>query len=1029
MDLDELRDRPERAGGPRYWRSLEELAGSPELREQMKREFPALAEEWDDPESRRHFLKLMGASLALAGVGVSGCAFQPAESIVPYVKAPEEVVPGRPLYYATAAPADGLGIGILVESHEGRPTKIEGNPDHPASLGSADPMVLASILDLYDPDRSRVVTRNGRVSTWDDFQRTLIIARGRKRANKGAGLRILTEAVSSPTLRRQLDALLKDFPEAKWHVHEPVGRDNTRRGAVAAFGEAVETVHDFGKADIVVALDADFLAWGPARLKDARAFGARREPRGGGGSSTMNRLYVAEPTPTITGGMADHRLRAPARRISAIARAIAREVGVEGVQGEAPAGTGDWIKAVVDDLKKNKGRSLVLVGETQPPEVHALAHAINASLENVGKTLDYYPAIETGPSKEGPTLADLVRDIEAAKVDLLLILGGNPVYDSPADVDMAGALGQVNGVDKVETIIHLGLANDETAERCHWHVPAAHYLEAWGDVLAFDGSATIQQPLIAPLYGGKSAIEILAVVLGDVGRSALDIVRETWTKRELKGDFDTAWRKALHDGVVDGTAAKAKKVSVKGDLGKSLGTPAAEASGLELVFRPDPSIWDGRYANNGWLQELPKPFSKLTWDNAVLMSPSTARRLGVKAHDVDTEVHDLVELEFQGRKLRAAVFEMPGQTDDSITLTLGYGRTRGGRVADGAGFNAYALRTTGAPWFGAGLAVRPTGTTYKLASRQHHFNMVADAEAERRGLIRRATLEEFRKEPKFASEPDAHITPGLSMYPEPPDKGADTYWNYQWGMAINLNTCIGCNACVIGCQSENNIPIVGKEEVLFNRDMLWIRVDTYFEGPDADEPAGTYHQPVPCMHCEKAPCELVCPVGATVHDAEGLNVMVYNRCVGTRYCGNNCPYKVRRFNFLEYNDLSSPSLKLLRNPDVTVRSRGVMEKCSYCIQRITKARIEAESQDRPIRDGEFQTACQQACPTRAIVFGNINDEKSAVSKARADDRNYALLAHLNTRPRTTYTAKLTNPNPTLSQPHTKPESPDGGHRS
>jgi molybdopterin-containing oxidoreductase family iron-sulfur binding subunit len=1018
MELDVLRDRPEGAGGPRYWRSLEELAGSPELREQMKLEFPSWAEEWDDPASRRHFLRLMGASLALAGVG--GCAFQPPESIVPYVKAPEEVIPGRPLFFATAAPSEGFAVGILVESHEGRPTKIEGNPDHPASLGSADPTVLASILDLYDPDRSRVVTHNGRVSTWDDFQRMLIVARERKLANKGAGLRILTESVASPTLRRQLDALLEAFPEARWHVHEPVGRANARQGAVAAFGAAVETVPDFGKADVVVALDADFLAWGPSRLRDAQAFAARREPNGGGGSATMNRLYAAEPTPTITGAMADHRLRAPAHRIASIARAIAREVGVEGVEGEAPAGAGDWIKAAVGDLKARKGRGLVVVGETQPPEVHALGHAINAALENVGKTVDYHPALDTRPSQDGSTLADLVRDIDAGKVDLLLILGGNPVYDAPADVDMAGALAPIDGKDKVETIIHLGLANDETAERCHWHVPAAHYLEAWGDLLAFDGSTTIQQPLIAPLYGGKSAIELLAILLGDVTRSSLDIVRETWSKRGLKGDFETAWRKALHDGIVAGTAAEAKKVAIQTDFGRSLGKAAAEPTGLELIFRPDPTVWDGRFANNGWLQELPKPFSQLTWDNAALMSPSTAKRLGVK-------FNDLVELDFQGRKLRAAVFEVPGQADDSITLTLGYGRTRGGRVADGAGFNAYALRTTQAPWFGTGLAVRPTGETYSLASRQAHFNMVADAQAERRELIRHATLEEFRKEPKFARELDENVTDDLSLYPESPDKGADPYWNYAWGMAINLNTCIGCNACVVGCQSENNIPIVGKEQVLANREMHWIRVDTYFEGPDADEPIATHHQPVPCMHCEKAPCELVCPVEATMHDAEGLNVMVYNRCVGTRYCSNNCPYKVRRFNFLEYNDNSSPSLKLLRNPDVTVRSRGVMEKCSYCIQRITKARIEAEGQDRPIRDGEFQTACQQACPTKAIVFGNINDPKSAVSKARADDRNYALLAHLNTRPRTTYTAKLTNPNPTLTP--TKPESPDGGHRS
>ncbi|MFQ5989648.1 MAG: TAT-variant-translocated molybdopterin oxidoreductase, partial [Candidatus Methylomirabilales bacterium] len=930
LDLAAIRARFEELHGPEYWRSLEELAQTEEFREFLHREFPQQASVWTDPIGRRQFLQLMAASLALAGLGA--CARQPDEKIVPYVRAPEEIIPGKPLFFATAMTLGGMASGLLVESHMGRPTKIEGNPQHPSSLGATTAFAQASVLTLYDPDRSKVVTNAGRISTWDAFLRTINTKLAAQGAKQGGGLRVLTETVTSPTLAHQLHALLAKFPSAKWYQYDPAGRDAVRGGAHLAFGKVVEAQYDFEKANVILALDADFLSCGPGSLRYAREFAAKRrvQPE----QVVMNRLYVVESTPSNTGAMADHRLPLRARGIEVFAWAVAQRLGIEAVGDAAPPTRHTkWIDALVRDLQKHRGASIVLAGEQQPAVVHALAHAMNHALGNVGSTVTYTDPVEVNPVDHTESLRELVREIEAGVVDILVIISGNPVYNAPADLRLAEHL------SKVRLRIHLSLYEDETSALCHWHLPEAHYLESWSDARAHDGTVTVIQPLIAPLYGGKSAHELLAALNGKSDRSSHDIVRDYWKSRNLTADFENFWRRALHDGQIPGTALPATIVTLKPirDWPASPSQTETSKNSLEIVFRPDPTIWDGRFSNNGWLQELPKPLSKLTWDNAVLISPATAERLGLSNEEV-------VELRYRGHSVRGPIWIMPGHAEDSVTIYLGYGRTRAGRVGTGTGFNAYAIRTSDAPWFGSGLEIQRTGGRYALAITQHHHSI------EGRHLIRVGTIEHYQKHPDFAHEMAHEPAPHLTLYPE------HKYEGYAWGMAIDLNACIGCNACVVACQSENNIPIVGKTQVIAGREMHWLRIDRYYKG-DLDNPE-TYHQPVLCMHCENAPCEVVCPVAATVHSNEGLNDMVYNRCVGTRYCANNCPYKVRRFNFLEYADWNTRSLKLLRNPDVTVRSRGVMEKCTYCVQRINAARIEAKKGDREIRDGDIVTACQ-----------------------------------------------------------------------
>ena len=974
--------------GRRYWRSLEELAQSDEFERIVEGEFPGAASLLSSGLSRREFLRIMGSSLALAGLGA--CAERPTEQIVPYVQPPEERTAGETFDYASAFTLAGVATGILVKSYEGRPIKIEGNPQHPASLGGTNPFIQASILSLYDPERSQVVRHSTGITTWEDFVRTARARLDSLRPAGGAGLRLLTGAVTSPTLGEQIRTLLKQLPQAKWHAYEPVSRDNTREGARIALGQEAESLYRFDGADVILSLDSDFLFSEPGSLRYARDFSNRRRVRGE--QAETNRLYVAEPTPSITGSIADHRLAIAAGRIESLALAVARRLGAkqsgaEDAQELAPYKA--WINTVAADLQKHRGSSLVLAGEFQPPRVHALAHSMNQLLGNVGTTVIYAEPAEESIAAGASSLQELARDMAQGAVEALFIIGTNPAYSAPADLRFAEAL------SKVRFRAHFGEYEDETSALCQWHVPQAHFLETWGDARSFDGIVTIQQPLIAPLYGGRSPHELFAALNGSAEISAYDIVRRFWRGRIGNAEFDGWWRRALHDGFIPDSGARRRTAAVRAQTAAPSrpDVPAANAAeGLELVFRPDPTIWDGRFANNAWLQELPKPLSKVTWDNAALISPRTAQQLTLHTGDV-------VELRLGDSAIAAPVWINPGQSDESVTVHLGYGRTRAGKVGSALGFNAYPLRTTGQPWFAGGLQISKTGRRHELVTTQGHHTMVG------RPLVRSGTLEQFREHPEFVHEM-AHEPPAnLSLYSQHKFDGS------AWGMVIDTSVCIGCNACVVACQAENNIPVVGKAEVANGREMLWLRVDRYYEGP-AENPEVLF-QPVPCMHCENAPCEPVCPVGATAHSTEGLNDMVYNRCVGTRYCSNNCPYKVRRFNFYQYADFRTEVRKLGYNPDVTVRSRGVMEKCTYCVQRINHGRIEAKKENRPIRDGEVITACAQACPTEAIIFGDMSDADAAVAKLKTDPLNYAMLAELNTRPRTTYLARLKNPHPVL----------------
>ena len=995
--------------GPQYWRSLEELAGSPEFQEALHREFPKNASEWLDTVSRRGFLKVMGASLGLAGM--TGCVKLPKETIVPYVRQPENIVPGRPKYYATALTLGGYASPVLVESNMGRPTKIEGNDLHPASQGGTDIFSQAQLLTMYDPDRSQNVISMGDQRSWGGFLTAIRGPLAAQKSLQGAGIRILTTTISSPTLADQMRTFLKNYPQAKWHVYEPINRDNVLEGAKLAFGQPVETRYDFSKADVIVSLDADFLYAGfPGNTRYIRDFAKRRDPDG-----KMNRLYVIESTPTSTGAKADHRLPVRAGDVERFIELFTRgghPLSEVGFKNPNVAGTGMTegqfrflAPLEMELLWDHSITKVVIPGGHQSPTLHALAHVLNEACGSVGKTVLYTDPVDANPINQTESIKDLVADMNAGKVDLLIILGGNPAYDAPADLNFAEVLKS----SKVPLRVHLGLYNDETAELCHWHVNQAHELEAWGDARAYDGTASIIQPLIAPLYNGKSALEFVALLNGQSDVTGYDLVRAYWQKQHTGADFEQFWRKSLHDGWVEGTTFAPKSLTAKPPAASAAASTPDNA--IELNIRRDPTIYDGQFSNNGWLQELPKPMTKLTWDNAVLIGPKMAGRLGIKSEDV-------VELELNGKKIQGPVWIQAGHPDNSVTITLGYGRTRAGRVGTEQGFNAYELRSTANLWTATGVQIRKTGDIYKLADTQGMQSMDTP-NGETRPLVREASLDEYKQDPDFAHKEEPEVPKELTLYkPYPYEKEP-----YAWGMAIDLNRCVGCNNCMLACVSENNIAVVGKEQTHLGRHMHWIRVDTYYEG-DRDNPRA-FFQPVPCMQCENAPCEVVCPVGATNHSTEGLNDMVYNRCVGTRYCSNNCPYKVRRFNFLLFQDWDTPQYKMMRNPDVSVRSRGVMEKCTYCVQRIAEARIDTET--ATVREGkevkigdELQTACQQSCPAEAIIFGNINDPSSKVSKLKAHALNYSLLGELNTRPRTTYLAEVRNPNLELGTGETKP---------
>ncbi len=993
---------PAHPGSPRQWRSLEELAAAPEFRAALAGEDSADVLAQAEGLDRRELMQYLGVSLALAGA--TACTRQPAEKIVPYVRQPEEIIPGgRPLVFATSHTVSGSATGLLIESHMGRPTKAEGNPLHPASLGACDLYSQASLYGLYDPDRSQTLTYLEEIRPWPAFLGAMRVAVEAERGHRGAGLRILTETVSSPTLAAQIAALLAELPDARWVQWESATRDNARAGALAAFGQAVDVLPRIDRARVVVSLGADVLASGRGHLRHARDFAAGRRALAAGAQG--NRLYVVESTATVTGANADHRKPVRPSEMEAFARALAAAVGSAG----APASSDPFLAAAAEDLEANRGRSLVLAGDAEPAAVHALAHAINAALGNLGETAVLIDPIEARPTDQLAQLKALVQDIDAGKVSTLLILGGNPAYDAPADLRFAERL------SKVKLRVHQSLYADETSRLCQWHVPAAHYLEAWSDARAFDGTASIVQPLIAPLYDGKSAHEVLAALSQSPEKSGYDLVRATWQAR-MGRDFEAEWRQALHDGVIAGTAFAPKNLAARSQSPDPPITRSPDSSPprspdfLEVVFRPDVKVYDGRYANNGWLQELGHPITRLTWDNAALFSIATAERLGLTKEDV-------VEISCGGGQVLAPAWIEPGLPDDSVTVHLGYGRRRSGHFGNGSGFDVTPLRTSDHLWWAPGR-VRKTGDRRELSCTQLHQNM------EGREIVRAATVEGFRANPSFVHAREKEVGPEESMYPQVP---SDTY---AWALSIDLNACIGCNACEVACQAENNIPIVGRDQVRRGREMHWIRVDHYYGG----DPGNPEHffQPVPCMQCEKAPCELVCPVGATVHSAEGLNDMVYNRCVGTRYCSNNCPYKVRRFNFYHYGtQFRPPSMKMLANPDVTVRWRGVMEKCTYCVQRINAAKIEADLGSRRVQDGEITPACAQACPAQAIVFGDLADAGSRAAKLRADPRTYSLLAELGTRPRTTYMGSLRNPNPALRRavstafPHTELDAETG----
>ncbi len=952
-----------------FWRGLDELDGVAAP--------PVAAATTPLAFARRDFIKLMAAPLALAA---GGCGRVPLEKIVPYRDGPAQDGYGKPVFYASAIARDGYGCGVLVETNMGRPTKIEGNPSHPASLGATDIFAQAAVLELWDPDRANTHARQGAIDTWSRFAGEL---QSRLReSHDGSGLRILTETVTSPTLHDQLRALLARYPGARWHQWQPVNRDNVHAGGVLAFGEAVEPRYRFADARVIVALDADIVGSMPGCVRYAREIAdARRSER----ASQMSRIYAAEGSPSLTGALADHRLVVRTGDVAALAQRLADRLLAHGA-GQAAAAPPDaassWIDAVAADLAQHRGASVVVAGDRQPPAVHALVHAINHALGNDATTVMVAAPVAFAADSHFESLRTLAADIGAGRVAALLVLGGNPAYNAPRDFDFDAAL------RKLRWSAHVATYNDETSAACTWHVAAAHALESWGDIRAFDGSVTIQQPCIAPLYDGKSAHEVLSVLLDGNPQPGYGITRAYWQRAHGDGgDFEKFWQNALWQGIVDdGAAARAVARAAAPRAAASPMPVARRSDDVELLLAPDPTLGDGRHANNAWLQELPKPLTTLTWDNAALVSPAFAAWRGLDNEDV-------VELRIGDNAVRAPVWILPGHADNAVTLHLGFGRTRAGSVGNGVGVDAYRLFDSATRGLVASVGVTKVGGKHRLAAAQSHARMEGRDLARMIGKDDAARCESTGCAPAHANDPKA------SLYPAFP------YDGYKWGMSIDQGSCIGCAACTIACQAENNIPVVGRDEVLLGREMHWIRVDRYYTG-SRDAPR-TLFQPVPCMQCEHAPCEVVCPVEASVHDAEGLNVQVYNRCVGTRFCSNNCPYKVRRFNWIAYTR-SAPSLDAQRNPQVTVRMRGVMEKCSYCIQRIERARIDADRGNRRIADGDVVTACQAVCPTQAIVFGDLNDPRSQVVARKASPLDYTLLAELNTRPRTSYLPKVLN---------------------
>lgn len=954
--------------------TLQELSDSTDFEKRLADEFPQGAASWPEGLSRRKFLQLMGASLALAGL--NGCMRLPEQKIVPYVQQPEKLVPGRPLHFATTLEINGHPRGVVVTQHDGRPTHVAGNPLHPLSLGAADVWTMASLLDLYDPERLQNTLQQGVAGSWTTLVQKIVALNSEWKTSGGRGLCLLTPPLHSPTEWRLLRQLLQQFPEARWYVHDPIDT-----------GSAPFERFNLAETDVIFAMESNFLYDRPDSLALTRTFSQRRRLDEG---ENWNRLYVAESCPTITGVKADHRFPVAPQDFDELAIALR-----QGLQG--PSSTDQrwpWLPVLIDDLRQHPGRSVVTGGRSLSEMAREALLNVNQSLGNIGKVISFSSTPNDLPSSG--TLADLAGRMKKSEVTTLLILGGNPVYDAPADIPLGSLLG------RVPLSIHHTLYANETSAKCSWAIPVAHDLEAWGDAEACDGTLSLTQPLIVPLYQGKSREEILALVGDGLEISGYDLVRQTWQVRAaLDSDaFETQWHRWLRDGMVQVPAASNASSSLiaRPLFNSKSSLESADKTTFWLSFRPGDAMWDGRHANNGWLQELPDPITKLTWDNAALLSPTSASQLGIRDGDV-------LILQAHGVRLEAAALVIPGHAERCVTLPLGYGRMAGGSIGKNVGSNAYFLRRSDSLWQVPLEKIAKTGRTHSLARTQEHFRVQG------RDLLHVARVDKIA--PALTSTSSAP-PPLVSLYPEV------AYEGHRWALTIDLNTCIGCNACIIACQSENNIPIVGKAQVLMGREMQWIRVDRYHEGP-IDNPR-LHFQPVPCMQCEKAPCEVVCPVAATQHDDEGLNVMIYNRCVGTRYCSNNCPYKVRRFNFLFYNADIPESQRLRLNPNVTVRSRGVMEKCTYCVQRIEEARIAARREHRPLRGNDIVTACQATCPADAIAFGDLSDPNSAVSKNRRRPGHYAMLEELDTRPRTTYLEKRINPNPILDPPSPKAAS-------
>ena len=1054
------------ATGRQYWRGLDQLAETPEFKQWLGREFPAGASELNDPVSRRHFVKIMSASFMLAGLGLgaTGCR-RPEDKLMPFGKAAENFVHGTSQMFATAMPTRGGAIPLLVKSYEGRPIKLEGNPLFPGGNGSTDRFAQASILNLYDPDRATRFAKKGSSGNLESVQPEVALdalAELAKKfaANQGEGLCLLGERTHSPSRRRLHKEISAKLPKARWFLYDAIDADVHQRAATKAFGQNVKPVFRYDEAKTILSLDCDFIGGEEDAHNNIRRFAKGRKIEKP--EDAMSRLYAVESLFTLTGVSADHRLRLAANMVAQVTSAIALELGVfRSYDGKPARMHAKWISECAKDLKASGSKALVVAGNRQPLAVHLMAYAINEKLGSIGKTVELIEA----PAPVAEELPELVAALRAGRVETLVIVGCNPVYNAPGDLNWAMAQ------NRAKTVVRLGYYEDETGSACHWHFPLAHYLESWGDALTSNGTLVPIQPLIAPLFGGLTELEFLARLGGLVETSANKIVRETFAS-VTGNSADAAWNMFLHDGFAPGTAAKTVSASFNSSAlsgGGAFSTVAGKDS-LEVVLYRDMKVDDGRYANNGWLQELPDPITKLVWDNAVLVSRKTARELGV-------ENNDWVEVKIGDRSVRGAIWTQPGMADYSLGLALGYGRTKVGRVGVGTGFDAYPLFTTKSGYIATGATVSKskTGETYQLTGTQTHWSM------EGRAIVREANLAQFKEHPDFAERMNAPEAPSEApMYPNPLDE-AKKIAHHQWGMSIDLSSCVGCGTCVLACQSENNIPIVGKDLVSRGREMQWIRIDRYFSSDPKKRNWGvslkneTFHndnklqfdewiddvqavnQPMLCQHCEAAPCESVCPVNATVHDQEGLNLMVYNRCVGTRYCSNNCPYKVRRFNYLDYNKRSLKELKgpfypttllhstggewdlarwwkdqnagmrqedewdlirMLKNPDVTVRMRGVMEKCTFCIQRIEGAKIAqkveaGESGDVIVPDGNIKTACQQACPAEAIVFGNVADPNSRVSKLKAQERDYSVLDFLKTKPRTTYLARVRNPNPAM----------------